>query len=103
MFIINVIQEIGSRCVMNNNPFINFYPSIDLHGEDVVNSLIKVDEFINDLDGYMVYGTGVIDGNNIRDINVPERIALVIGNEGKGISDKLILIPFSFSINSNTF
>lgn len=33
---------------MNNNPFINLYPSIDLHGEDVVNSLIKVDEFIND-------------------------------------------------------
>ena len=33
---------------MNNNPFINLYPSIDLHGEDVVNALIKVDEFIND-------------------------------------------------------
>ena len=24
------------------------YPSIDLHGEDRVNALIKVDEFIND-------------------------------------------------------
>lgn len=30
------------------DPFTNLYPSIDLHGEDVVNALIKVDEFIND-------------------------------------------------------
>lgn len=33
---------------MNNNPFIKLYPSIDLHGEDRINAIIKVDEFIND-------------------------------------------------------
>ena len=30
------------------NIFTNNLPSIDLHGEDRVNALIKVDEFIND-------------------------------------------------------
>ena len=30
------------------NPFTSIYPSIDLHGEDKVNAIIKVDEFIND-------------------------------------------------------
>ena len=31
-----------------NDIFTNYLPSIDLHGEDRVNALIKVDEFIND-------------------------------------------------------
>ncbi len=31
-----------------NDIFTNYLSSIDLHGEDRVNALIKVDEFIND-------------------------------------------------------
>lgn len=31
-----------------NDIFTKYLPSIDLHGEDRVNALIKVDEFIND-------------------------------------------------------
>ena len=31
-----------------NDPFISSLPKIDLHSEDRVNALIKVDEFIND-------------------------------------------------------
>lgn len=31
-----------------NNPFLSYYPSIDLHGEDKVGATVKVDTFIRD-------------------------------------------------------
>lgn len=34
--------------ISSYDPFINKLPFIDLHSEDRVNALIKVDEFIND-------------------------------------------------------
>ena len=43
--------------------------------------------FISDLDGYMVYGTDVVNGINIRDENIPSKVAIIIGNEGNGISN----------------
>jgi len=49
----------------------------------------ELDEFINSLDGYTIYGTDVVNGNNIKDIEVPSKLGLVIGNEGRGISDKV--------------
>lgn len=47
-------------------------------------------EFIPSLktDGYKIIGTDVKSGKNIKDIN-KERIALVIGNEGQGISEDI--------------
>ena len=55
-----------------------------------INIIIReLDEFINSLDGYTVYGTDVVDGNSIRDIDMPKKIGLVIGNEGRGISDNI--------------
>ena len=55
-----------------------------------INIIVReLESFINDLDDYIVYGTDVINGNNIRDENIPTKIALVIGNEGKGISDNI--------------
>ena len=55
-----------------------------------INIIVReLDEFINDLDGYVVYGTDVVDGDNIRDIEVSKKLALVIGNEGRGISDNI--------------
>ena len=49
----------------------------------------ELDQFINGLDGYVIYGTDVVNGDNIRDIDIPNKIGLVIGNEGKGISDNI--------------
>ena len=46
-------------------------------------------EFINDLEDYVIYGTDVVNGDNIRDIDIPKKMGLVIGNEGRGISDKI--------------
>ena len=49
-----------------------------------------IEEFINnDLCDYVVYGTDVVDGNNIRNEDIPLKIGIVIGNEGKGISNKI--------------
>lgn len=46
-------------------------------------------EFIPTLDDYVIYGTDVVNGENIRDIDIPSKVGLVIGNEGRGISDKI--------------
>ena len=46
-------------------------------------------EFIPTLDDYVIYGTDVVNGENIRDIDIPSKVGLVIGNEGRGISDKV--------------
>ena len=56
-----------------------------------VNIIVKdLVEFINnELDGYEVIGTDVVNGNNIRDIDVPSKMALVIGNEGRGMSTEV--------------
>ena len=46
----------------------------------------ELDEFINNLDGYVIYGTDVVNGDNIRNVDIPKKMGLVIGNEGKGMS-----------------
>ena len=55
-----------------------------------VNILVRdLEDFITSLDGYTIYGTDVVNGENIREIDVPLKMGLVIGNEGKGVSDKV--------------
>ena len=58
--------------------------------------------FISSLDGYMIYGTDVNDGVDVREIDIPKCLAIVIGNEGTGISkivhdmcDKFIYIKMN--------
>ena len=45
--------------------------------------------FISSLDDYTIYGTDVIDGVNIRNEEISKKLAVVIGNEGRGMSDKV--------------
>ena len=53
-----------------------------------VNILVReIDKFIPTLEDYVIYGTDVVNGDNIRNIDVPLKIGLVIGNEGKGVAD----------------
>lgn len=55
-----------------------------------VNVIVReLGEFINNLDGYVVYGTDVVDGNDIKDEEITGKIALVIGNEGRGMSKEI--------------
>lgn len=47
--------------------------------------------FINNLkeDNYVIYGSDVRDGINVREEDIPSKLAIVIGNEGNGISDEV--------------
>lgn len=57
-----------------------------------INIIVReLDSFITKLkqDNYKVYGTKVDKGVNIKDISINNKYALVMGNEGKGISDNV--------------
>ena len=45
--------------------------------------------FLSELDDYTIYGTDVDEGINIRDENISDKVVIVIGNEGKGISSEV--------------
>ena len=45
--------------------------------------------FIDSISEYTIYGTDVTCGKDIRDKDIPMYIAIVIGNEGKGISEMI--------------
>jgi len=45
--------------------------------------------FLNEIDNYVIYGTDVVNGVNIREEEIPSNVIFVIGNEGKGISEEV--------------
>ena len=45
--------------------------------------------FLGELEDYMIYGTDVTDGVNIKEEDIPSKVAIVIGNEGRGISEEI--------------
>ncbi len=71
----------------------------------MVNNLNKViDDFKNN--GFFVYGADM-NGHNYKDINFSDKVLLIIGNEGKGMSrlvrescDEIVSIPQYGKINS---
>ncbi len=85
--------------------------SVDIYNDKVIRSsqgaIFKLNflfgnpkEFIQSLKGYQVYGTNVIKGISLEQIEKEEYVAVVLGNEGNGISkevfsiiDKNIYIP----------
>lgn len=46
-------------------------------------------EFIKSLKEYDVFGTDVTNGTNILDIKIKDKVALILGNEGNGISKEI--------------
>ncbi len=57
-----------------------------------INIIVReLDSFITKLkqDNYKIYGTKVDKGVNIKNISINNKYALVMGNEGKGISDNV--------------
>jgi len=74
--------------------------SVDLYNSKVLRStkgmLFNIniinkdlDYFMDEINDYMIVGTDVTNGVDIKDILLPMKIALVIGNEGNGISDNV--------------
>lgn len=43
-------------------------------------------------DNYLILGTNVRNGVNIKNINIPNKFALIIGNEGNGMSNDISLL-----------
>jgi len=96
----NLGTIIRSAVAFNFDTIVVSHGTVDLYNPKVVRStkgmLFNVNilvrdivSFIKELDGYTVYGTDVIDGVNIKDEIMPSKLVIVIGNEGKGISDSV--------------
>ena len=45
--------------------------------------------FLKDVDDYVIYGTDVKDGVDIKSENIPTKVIFIIGNEGRGISNEV--------------
>ena len=50
---------------------------------------VNIVEFLDTLKDYDVYGTSVINGIELDKVNINEKIAVILGNEGNGISDEV--------------
>ena len=96
----NLGTIIRSAVAFNFDSVILSRESVDLYNPKVIRStkgmlfnmnicVKNLENFIPTLDDYVIYGTDVVNGENIRDIEVPSKVGLVIGNEGRGISDKI--------------
>ena len=96
----NLGTIIRSAVAFNFDTIVLSYGTVDMYNPKVVRStkgmlfniniiVSDIVNFISKLDGYMIYGTDVVNGVNIKNENIPDKIAIVIGNEGMGISDSV--------------
>lgn len=71
-----------------------------------INIVIKdLDEFIPTLkkENYKIYGTKVTNGKNIKELEKSLKFAIIVGNEGKGVSNKILDMCDEYVyINMNT-
>lgn len=96
----NLGTIVRSAVAFNFDTIVLSRGTVDLYNPKVVRSakgmLFKTNviirdivSFIKEIDDYQIYGTDVNEGINIKKETIPEKIAIVIGNEGKGISDEV--------------
>ena len=107
MLILDDIQDPGnlgtiirSAVAFNFDTIVLSHGTVDLYNPKVVRStkgmLFKINVIVRDLplylqelEDYTIYGTDVDDGINIKDEDIPSKTIIVIGNEGKGISEEV--------------
>ena len=98
----NLGTIIRSSVAFNIDTIVLSTNTVDLYNSKVIRStqgmifstniIVKdIYNFIKELkdNNYIIYGTKVDSGIDIRDINIPSKYALVIGNEGNGISEDI--------------
>lgn len=98
----NLGTMIRSARAFNFDTIILSKNSVDLYNPKVVRStqgmLFYVNILVRDLgcfinnlkdDNYVIYGSDVRNGIDVREEDIPSKIAIVIGNEGNGISDEV--------------
>lgn len=116
----NLGTIIRSSVAFNVDTIIVSNNTVDLYNDKVLRSsegmlfqinVVKKDikTFIDELSkkGYVIYGTKVDGGTNLKDVVVPQKFAVVMGNEGSGVSvdtlnkcDKYIYIPMNSNCES---
>ena len=96
----NLGTIIRSALAFNFDTLVLSTGTVDLYNPKVVRStkgmlfginiiIRDLPKFMTELDDYTIYGTDVNDGINIKDEKIPEKVAIVIGNEGNGISTEV--------------
>lgn len=94
----NLGTIIRSSVAFNVDTIILGSRSVDLYNDKVIRSsegmIFKINIIRSDVsdaidalkrDGYKIYGTKVDNGSDVRDIMIPKKYALVMGNEGNGV------------------
>ena len=89
--------------------------SVDIYNDKVIRSsqgaIFKINfhfgncaRFINELNGYSIYGTNVVRGIPLEKIEKKDKMAIILGNEGNGISDEVdsLGLPNVYIPMSNT-
>lgn len=98
----NLGTIIRSSVAFNIDTIILSPKTVDLYNSKVIRStegmIFHLNIIIRDLEiiikdlkkeNYLILGTNVNNGINIKDIKVPSKYALIIGNEGKGMSSEI--------------
>lgn len=96
----NLGTIIRSATAFNFDTIILSTDTVDLYNPKVVRStkgmlfniniiVRDLETYLKELDEYTIYGTDVTNGIDISSEKIPEKLAIVIGNEGKGISDNV--------------
>lgn len=116
----NLGTIIRSSLAFNIDTIILSNNSVDIYNEKVLRAtegmifhlnIIRSDikEEIKELkkDNYVIYGTKVTNGVNVRDVNKVSKYALVMGNEGNGVKEDILelcdvylYIPMALGVES---
>ena len=96
----NLGTIIRSAVAFNFDTIVLSTDTVDLYNPKVVRStkgmlfntniiVRDLETYLKELDDYIIYGTDVTKGIDIRKEELKEKIAIIIGNEGKGISKNI--------------
>ncbi|MCM1052940.1 MAG: RNA methyltransferase [Ruminococcus sp.] len=116
----NLGTIIRSALAFNFKTIILSHDTVDLYNEKVIRAsegmlfnlnFLKgnLEEILDDLKAqdYKIFGTDVKNGTILKDVNIPNKLGVIIGNEGKGMHpnlkeycDTLINIPLNKTCES---
>lgn len=96
----NLGTIIRSSVAFNFDTIVLSTDTVDIYNPKVVRStkgmlfntniiVRDLNTFLDTIDEYTIYGTDVTGGIDIRKETLPEKLAIVIGNEGNGISNEI--------------
>lgn len=126
MLVLDAVQDPGnmgalmrSACAFGFKTIVLGNGCVDIYNDKVIRSsqgaIFKLNfinanlvEFIPTLVDYQIYGTNVVNGVELDNVNNTDKLAIVLGNEGNGISnevfniiDKNIYIPMQATESLN--